>query len=53
MSQHNTLLQKTIFLSDALSHGKMSHFRRLGPNMNSMPDKIRDTIWPEENIWLK
>ena len=39
-------------LSDALSRGQWERFRRLGPNMEIVGDKITDQIWPISKIWI-
>ena len=42
---------KDNFLSDALSRGQMSHFRRLGQDMNNKGDSVCEAIWPIEKVW--
>ena len=39
------------FVSDALSRGQMTRFRRLGPHMNQYPDVINNEIWPVSRLW--
>ena len=40
-------------LSDALSRNQMTHFRKLGPDMNEKPDLILIDIWPIDKFWIK
>ena len=42
---------KSNFLSDALSRNQTTHFRNLGPHMNTEPDPIPTEIWPIEKLW--
>ena len=46
------ITSKNNYLSDALSHGEMGRFCRLGPTMKSNLDPISETIWPVDKIWL-
>ena len=43
---------KNNYLSDALSRGQMSRFRRLGPQMNANQDTIHSSLWPMEKLWI-
>ena len=44
---------KENYLADALSRNQMNCFRRLGPQMNEIPDVIHPDLWPMEKIWIK
>ena len=46
----NFVSTKDNFLSDALSHNQMLRFRKLGPEMNLLPDEISKLVWPIANI---
>ena len=39
-------------LADALSWGQWERFRRLGPHMNKVEDKVNEKIWPVSKIWI-
>ena len=39
--------------ADALSRMDLKRFRDLGPNMEDVPVKIPEDIWPVHKIWLK
>ena len=38
--------------SDALSRLDFKRFWDLAPDMNPVPTKVPDEIWPPEKIWL-
>ena len=40
------------FLSDALSRGQMTRFRKLGPTMLDNADRIHKDMWPLSNLWI-
>ena len=42
---------KSNFLADAFSRNQMDRFRRLGPAMNTFPDKIPEILWPVSKVW--
>ena len=42
---------KENFLADALSRGQIEKFRKLAPEMNVLPDRITDRLWPLSELW--
>ena len=44
---------KANFLADSLSRNQMKRFRRLGPQMNEIPDIIHPDLWPMSKLWIK
>ena len=42
---------KNNYLSDALSRGQLTRFRRLGAHMNEYPDTLTELIWLMQKVW--
>ena len=40
-------------LSDSLSRLQFKRFRRLGPHMQQLPDRVSSLLWPASKIWKK